>query len=424
MSGRRRVERVWSESRLLIVLFVAAVGVRVGYTLLAGRVDPFLTADPLHGDAGSYDRIVRTLLATGEYGEFAGTSTAFWPPLYPFFLAALYSIFGYHFLVVRLAQALLGAVAVVATTLVASEIFDRRTALLVGLGMTFYPHLVYFGAWLIPEALYVSLLTVTVLVAIKLQKRPCWLGFAGLGLLLGLDTLAKPATLMLLPLLALWVIASLKTQPARRFGYLVLLGVFTVLSIAPWTVRNSLVFGSIVPVSTNGGYTFYGANNEQAFGGHREGFPPPLPGLSEPEADREYYRLGADWITRYPLDAARLAVAKLARLLSPLSVASYENDYPLPLAAVIRLVYAAFLTLACVGMVLSLPRWRDVFVLYVLVVRVLIGTVMFYGDARYTLPMVPALVIYASFAITFFRSRQLLSARDATGWEGTKHETG
>jgi hypothetical protein len=269
-----------------------------------------------------------------------------------------------------------------------------------------------------------SLLAVTVLVAIKLQKRPCWLGFAGLGLLLGLDTLTKPATLMLLPFLALWVLVALKTQLARRFGYLVIMGLFSVLSIVPWTVRNSLVFGSVVPVSTNGGYTFYGANNEQAFGGHREGFPPRLSGFSEPEADREYYRMGLDWIAGHPAEFARLALRKLARLLSPLSVASYENDYPLPLAAEIRLVYGAFLTLACVGMALSLPRWRDGFVLYVLVARVLVGTVAFYGDARYTLPMVPALVIFASFALAFLRSRQLLLARDAIPGQDIKHETG
>jgi len=163
-------------------------------------------------------------------------------------------------------------------------------------------------------------------------------------------------------------------------------------------------------VSTNGGYTFYGANNAEAFGGHREGFPPSLPGLTESEAEQEYYRRGMEWIASNPGDFARLVLQKLTRLFSPLSVASYEKDYALPLAGWIKGAYWIFLGLAGAGLLLSLSRWREVFILYVGIAGVLIETVIFYGDARYALPMVPAVLLFASFALvriqTEFRSRK------------------
>ncbi|MBN1886771.1 MAG: glycosyltransferase family 39 protein [Thermoflexales bacterium] len=384
----------------MILVVLLALAIRSVYACVAAWLDPFLIADPLHGDAGSYDLIARNLLAGHGFGYSSGVLTTFWPPLYPAWLAGLYSILGYNLLAARLAQAFWGAVAAGAVFEASRRLLGEDVGGLAGLGMALYPYQVYFGAWLIAEAMYMALLVLVVLAVIMLQERCTWVGFAGLGGLLGLGILAKPATLMLVPFLVLWIVLSFPFRPLlERLGYglivlLVLGGV-----VLPWTVRNWAVFRSFVLVSTNGGYTFYGANNAQAFGGHREGFPPHLQGLAEPEADKEYYRLGMEWIRQHPADFARLAGRKLARLVSPLSVASYEQDYPLPYAWLVKGVYWAFLLLALGGAALSLPRWRELFVFYALIGRVLAGTIIFYGDVRYTLPMAPALLVFASIAL-------------------------
>jgi 4-amino-4-deoxy-L-arabinose transferase-like glycosyltransferase len=394
------------------LIILLSLVLRLSYAIVASRVDPFLQENPLLGDASAYDRIARNLLVGEGFSEWPDEPTAFWPPLYPILLSVLYKVFGYHFWIVRLFQAILGVIAVAATMLAASELFDRRVAYLTGLGMALYPHLIYFSAWLIAEALYMTLLSLVLLLAVRLQKGPQRLGFVGLGLLLGLATLTKPATLMLLPFIGLWILIALPLQLsfARRLGYLTLTSLFVLLSILPWTVRNYLVFDEFVPVSTNGGYTFYGANNSDAFGGHREGFPSPLLGLSEVEAERVYYRNGLTWIVHNPADFGQLAIRKVSRLLSPLSVASFPQDYALPFAGLVKGIYAAFLLLAVVGFLASLVRWRDCFILYVLIVRVFLGALIFYGDARYTLPMVPALVILVSFALVSLQDRFRSSA--------------
>lgn len=393
-------ESRYSWHRLLVVLFLVALIARGVYALLAGRLDPFLRADALHGDAASYDRIARNLLAGHGFGEQPTAPTAFWPPLYPLFLVGLYRVCGYNLLAARVAQAFLGAVAVVSTTMAVDCAADRRVAVLTGLGMALYPPLIYFGAWLIAEALYLFLLTLALLLAVRTQGQPSYRGFAVLGLLLGLASLAKPATLLLVPLVVVWVwIAPPPRQAWARLAQCLLLVALTLATILPWTVRNYLNFGEFVLVSTNGGYTFYGANNPQAFGGHREGFPPSLPGLTHAQAEREYYRRGVEWILQQPDDSGRLALRKLARLLSPLSVASSEDDYPLPAARLVKAIYAGFLALALAGALSQWRRWRWVAIFYTLMVYVVLGAVLFYGDVRYTLPMVPALVAFASMAL-------------------------
>ncbi len=381
-----------------------ALAVRVVYALVAERVDPFLRSGPLHGDAASYDQIVRSLLAGGGYAGESGQPTAFWPPLYPFFLTGVYSVFGYHLLAARLVQAFLGAITVATTSLVAGEISGRRVGTIAGLGMALYPHLIYFGAWLTAEALYLSLLGLALLTAVRLRRRPHLAAFAALGALLGLAILAKPSALMLLPLICLWVLVGFpSTRCARRMQYLGMLLLMSVMVVAPWTARNYFTFGDVVLVSTNGGYTFYGANNADAFGGHRERFPPALAGLTEVEAEGEYYRQGLRWILSNPDRYAWLVGRKLVRLVSPLSVASFEHDFPLPQAGLVKTAYGVFLLAALAGLLRSLPRWRQVLILYILPVSTLASAVLFYGDARYTLPAVPALVIFAACSTATLR---------------------
>lgn len=421
---RGGLARVSPWGRYVAAILLLSLTVRITYALTAEWVDPFLRANPLHGDAGSYDRIASNLMAGRGYGEQAGEPTAFWPPLYPMFLASLYTLCGHRLVVARLVQAVLGAVTVAATAESARGIFGQRVAMLVGVGMAFYPHLIYFGAWLIADGPYVAIVALTLLVAVRLQQRPNYAGFALVGILLGLGALAKPAGLMLIPLLMAWSWVALPSVPIRsRVVNALLIIVVAMVAIAPWTVRNYLVFRALVPVSTNDGYTFYGANNPDAFGGHREGFPVPMPGLSEPEAQRQYYLLGVQWIVTHPSQFARLTVRKMARLASPLSVASWEQDYPLPLAAWLRAAYAGFLGLAVGGAVLSLCRWRETCIMHTLILRVLVGTVVFYGDARYTLPMVPSLVILASVALVegsawLRRDRPRLRQSDAPSGRG------
>ncbi len=386
-----------------LAVFILALVARASYAPLSASLDPFLQLDPLHGDAASYDLIARNLMAGQGFGTSPGVPGAFWPPLYPFFLAALYTAVGHNLLAARLVQALLGAGAAAAIYTAARTLLGRSVARLAGLGMALYPYLVYFGNWLIAEALYLLLLSLTLWTMARQQQRNTLRGLLGLGLLLGLGILAKPSAMFMLPLVGCWALLALPAASlTERLGRASLVLLVSALVVSPWTARNYLVFGAFVPVSTNGGYTFYGANNAEAFGGHREGFPPRLAGLSDAEAQNEYYRLGLDWIAGHPAHFARLALRKLARLFSPLSVASWETDYPVPWAVgfLVRGLYGAFLVTALGGAILALRHWRAVFLFYVPILSVLASAVVFYGDTRYTLPMVPSLLIFAALAIT------------------------
>jgi 4-amino-4-deoxy-L-arabinose transferase-like glycosyltransferase len=279
-------------------------------------------------------------------------------------------------------------------------LFGRKIALLTALGLALHPLLVYFGAWIITDTFFLVLFTGTVLMALELVERPGAVVAIATGVCLGLSVLTRPQSVLMLPLLLLWfLLNSRKTALRVWLAPALLLVTATIAVLIPWTLRNYAVHGEWIFVSTQGGYTFHGANNPDAFGGHVPDYPPPIEGLSEVELDREYYRRGLDWIRSSPGDFLRLLPSKFARLWSPVQVNTYEGEDFLPYASLLKAVYWLYLALAAYGATQLGPRWgRSMILLFPIAVFTLVGLI-YYGGTRYALPTAPFIVILAAVGL-------------------------
>src|SRR5262249_37347052 len=111
--------------------------------------------------------------------------------------------------------------------------------------------------------LFVPLLALGTWLVIRYVKGGSvgWLALA--GLVLGYATLARPMGILLLGMLPLlFVVLDFR----RGKWPLAACGLFAAAFLAgvlPWTYRNYLVHDRFVLATTNGGSTFYGANNER-----------------------------------------------------------------------------------------------------------------------------------------------------------------
>ena len=81
-----------------------------------------------------------------------------------------------------------------------------------------------------------------------------------LGVVAGLSILVRAATLLFVPLSALWLIYK------RRWITLAGLALGLVLVLTPWTIRNINFYGHFVLVASDGGVTFWTGNNKLATG--------------------------------------------------------------------------------------------------------------------------------------------------------------
>ncbi len=235
---------------MLILLILLALVVRVAYI---STLEPEI----FWFDGQEYQRLARGILDQGAYLSEDGSPTAFWPPGYPAFLAVL----GADVLVVRVAQAILGSLAVLFVFLLARRFLGHRQSLLAAALSAIYPLYIYTAGSFYPVALLTVLLSAVFLLLLQSVEKGGRLRAGIAGLLGGYACLTTAAALPAMALTIPWLwIEGDRTARRRGRGLSLVFAVMLVLALGGWTARNMSHFGRPVLVSLNGGYNFWLGN--------------------------------------------------------------------------------------------------------------------------------------------------------------------
>jgi 4-amino-4-deoxy-L-arabinose transferase-like glycosyltransferase len=289
-------------------------------------------------DAGSYLTLASTIAHTGDYptangpGSGAGGTlgpSAYFPPGYPYFLAAVDLIDGHSKVIARhgkpgggavhgarLSQALLGTVTVALLGLVAFEAFGPLVGLIaLGLG-AISPVLIELSGALAAENLLTALVLAAVYAALRARRnasrRYGWV--AATGLLTGLATLThENAAVIVLPLIAaVWTVRPRRSL--RALAAPALLVAAALVTIAPWTIRNAVELHRFIPVSDETGITLVGTYNG---------------------ASAAYHPLPYKWRLYYGIPGERPLIRQAKRLTEPAlsdrlqsQALNYIGDHP------------------------------------------------------------------------------------------------
>lgn len=217
-------------------------------------------------DAWDYDRHARSIAAgdgfPDSYYVVDRGPSALRAPGYPYFLGGLYAVSSDSVAVGRLANAALGALAVLLLYLIAKRIWGRRIGLMAAALMAVFPPLVMLSRELLSEPLFIVLELGMVLCVLEF-RRLRELRWAALGgLLFGLAALTRnPGPALAIPLIVgLWILRPRLSWRAAAVPALALL--CAVLAVAPWTVRNAVEFGRFIPVTSGTGFAMAGTYNQ------------------------------------------------------------------------------------------------------------------------------------------------------------------
>lgn len=337
-------------------------------------------------------------------------------PLYPLFLAPLVALDpdlregrlpADVPVSVKVAQGLVGAVTVWLIALLARRLAGNGAATVSALIAAVYPPLVWMCAYALSEALAAALAMAAVLaLGTALDRRgapgedaaPVKYILAG-GALLGLATLVRPATLLALPLVALYLLAR------RRVGLAILLVVGAAVVIAPWTLRNVREHGQVVLVSAQGGVNFWIGNHPLAIGDGDLAANPQLkranlelrarhPGLDAVGLEPVYYREALGWIGREPVRWLALMARKAFYTVVPVGPSYHLHSALYFWASVVP--YALLLPLAILGVRVTAVTGTPPVALGLLVASALAASLVFFPHERFRMPVIdPALVVLA-----------------------------
>jgi Flp pilus assembly protein TadD len=410
----------------LVVIFAVAWLLRFLYVLDL-RASPLAEAPML--DEYYHVEWAKTLAA----GDWIGGQAFFRAPLYPYILGVLFALLKGSTFAARIVQVTYGALTPVVLFFVSRRILPRTGALAAALVACAYPFLIYFDNELLIVSLIVLLDLVLLLAILRADESPTWGRWLGAGVLMGLSAIARPNILVFAPVVFVWawwrersrdrsasrlgrVTQVCCSTPARTAAArLACLAIGVVIVVSPVTVRNYILDRDFVPIASQGGVNFYIGNNE-----HADGISALVPelgiGWQTEEAIRYaeqaegrllkpsefsgyWYKRGREFIFGRPGAAARLFLKKLVLFWDRFELANNKDVYYFArMSPVYRalqwLSFGVVAPLALLGMWIA--RRKPPAVLLIGFVLSYMGSVLaFFINARYRLPVVPCLILFA-----------------------------
>lgn len=399
---------------VLAGIFVTAVVARLAYLLE-------MRGSPLYGvlllDGQVYHEWAGRILA----GDWYGKEVFYQAPLYPYVLSIFYGVFGHDPMRARIVQAIVGSASCVLLAIAARRLFTPAVGALAGFMMALYGPLIFFDGLIqkpVLDVFFTSLLLL--LLATMLHRQRTWLMVAT-GITLGLFALSRENALVVAPIIVVWIVAQYRAEAGkRRLAWVVALGAGLSLVLIPAGLRNRDIGGEFLVTTAQLGPNLYIGNHRFADGTYSA----LRPGRENPKYER--------------IDAVALAQEALGRPLTPGEVSrywtsravAYVREYPgewlalmgkkwmmvwnarefvdsdsleayVEWSAILRTLtvlspFGIICSLAAAGGWLTRRRWRDLWILYAILIGFVCSTVAFYVLARYRTPMVPLLIVLSA----------------------------
>ena len=403
--SRRDVRRRVLAGRLpTLWLFAAALIVRLLFNIYVIGLD--IPTQDTFSDWKEYD-LVGLSLASGTGFTIYGMPYLIHPPGYPLFLGLLYLLFGHSYAAVKVAQSLLGALTCVIILLIGERVFTKRVGMVAAAIAAVYPHLVYYSGILMSETLFVFLSTVFLYALAMLREDLSPRRLALAGVVLGLASLTRPMLMFIPAVLFCWIWIEFRSTK-RALVVMATIWLWMAIVILPWTIRNYVVTGSVIPIVATHWVTLYGANNLIILNN-----PDAIGGWVDPEPmSSEAYRAAyvaflSQMLFHRPFDLVKLAVHKLKRFWSLFpKTQTPERD-----ALINLLSYGWLLPLFLVGMALAVRVPPTPWILYLWVAYFCLLTLVMHGTTRYRLPVEPVIILFAAFTLERLWDRTGLGQR-------------
>ncbi|MCK4463330.1 MAG: glycosyltransferase family 39 protein, partial [Candidatus Omnitrophica bacterium] len=146
----------------ILFIFIIAFALRILYLAFSGQPQIGL-------DSQWYNQVAESI-AKGQGFSVNGAPTAYTVPIYPLFLAGIYKLFSSNVNWVFTFQIFLGAINCVLIYIITRELFNEKIALLSGIITSFYYFFIKCENMILTEAIFMPLVTLSVLLFIKAKE--------------------------------------------------------------------------------------------------------------------------------------------------------------------------------------------------------------------------------------------------------------
>ena len=425
-------------SRWLALITVVALALRLALVL---TVQPDPGAPDRFDDTVYYDASARSLADGHGYriprrvedidvlppgtgtDQRALVDTARWPPGYPMVLAGIYFFFGHSLMLARLLNVVLGTITVLLVYKLGCRIADERAGLIGAALLAIYPSHIIFSTLLLTEVIFTFLL-VAILLLITVDREQLTLPrVLALGVLTGLAAMVRGEAVLLPAAVGLgWWIGWRSFSGALVAGVVMMAGLLLVF--VPWTIRNAVQLDSPIAGTTGAGAALIQAHHPGADG------KPDLyievqyesEYLDVPYPEREvrlyevYVEDALEYVREHPGRELQLVGLRARAMfdrddsgviwlrLPPYAISERAAD-------ILRTLSQTHYLIVTIIAGLSAPLWLSLrhpvkaMLIVITAYYVFLHVGLFIGEARYHVPLMPIIGLWAALGLVFLWDR-------------------
>ncbi|MDP9237769.1 MAG: glycosyltransferase family 39 protein [Chloroflexota bacterium] len=407
-----------TEARWLSVVVALAFALRLGWVLsvhtgLVENVDMqwyFVTAKNLAEGYGMTTRIVQP---AGNVPGPDGAQAVLWPPGYSLTLGVVFKLFGASLTAGKVLNVVYGTLMIPLVFLLARRLFNGTVALVATALFAVYPANIFWSSVLYSDTVFTLPFLMATVLLVYAGPRPARLQALAFGLALGYATIIRPPAIVVLGAAATyWLMRAEPKSAVLKPVAIALAGVC--LWVVPVAVWNSVRTDKLTLLSENLAYNLRIGHAPYSTG--RYTLPSDLWAASDPNtgalpSDSLAIRRSIDFAVHHPIDEVRLSVKKVFFLYTtdsdaiiwastvnrtPIWGSATTSQHLMDLADVVA--YLA-LILAFVAVPLTFSLRDERLVLWLILAFWTAAHIVFFGEPRYHLPVLPIILTMSAVAI-------------------------
>lgn len=358
-------------------------------------------------DGMAYDIHAQTLADHGVYGWSADNPDANWPPGTAALYSICFKIFGHNYLPIAGLNVIFGFLIILLTGLLARLWFDLSTARLSCWLLAIYPSLIFYTTVLASELPFIVFMLAAVSVQAFNQNNSL-IRVVLSAIFCSIASYFRLEGLLLPLLISIFYPPQVKWHARILYG---IVGIIIVaLTIAPWCLRNTKLYGTSVMMTTSSGQNFWMGNNPETRGGYME--TPNLPNLPPPQKSEYLKEEAINYVMSHPLTFVKNFLVKIVRMHDretiawTWSVKVHENRigyFSKILKWAANFFWVFVLCAAILGVILQFckDRWTTIFHPAILIWAYIttIHAVTIALQDRFHYPSIPSITIFASICI-------------------------
>jgi len=380
----------------LFIIFIVAIFLRLLVVFGQKDIRP-------ENDAKEYDEMGINIASGNGFSLFVNGSirpVAYRAPVYPLFLASIYSIFGHSHVAAKIGQAVIGALLCLIIFYITYIIYGDIVMGLMASAFTalykpFISGFFYYGgpAILLTECFYMFILGLTLLITIRFIKDGDMKIGVLAGIFMGLAILTRAEFVLFPILLGVYLFHITRFSIKEFFKKYFVIYLFIALTMSPWVIRNHLVYKEFIPLTTLSGEAFLIGNNSLARGGWA--WPEDYTAInrdmyrSDNQKSKKYFKIAIKTLMDNPRRIPKLFIKKILVHWAP-----FEEGFK-----IFNPSYAFIFMFGSIGILFFRKRLILEYILLITLLSTTLTAMLTFGEPRVRYPYEPYLIIFTALTI-------------------------